>query len=167
MAQITLKGNPIHTVGELPKIGEQAPAFVLTKTDLSDVTLKDFLGKKVVLNIFPSIDTAVCAISVRRFNAEIGKFGNAVALCASLDLPFAHARFCGAEGLQNVMAVSELRDRAFGDRYGIRIVDGPLAGLLARAVVVIDENGKVIYTQLVPEIAQEPDYQAALDVLKS
>ena len=167
MAQITLKANPIHTVGELPKIGEQAPAFVLTKTDLSDVTLKDFLGKKVVLNIFPSIDTAVCALSVRRFNAEIGKFGNAVALCVSLDLPFAHARFCGAEGLQNVIAVSELRDRAFGDRYGIRIVDGPLAGLLARAVVVIDENGKVIYTQLVPEIAQEPDYQAALDVLRS
>jgi len=167
MAQITLKGNPIHTVGELPKIGEQAPDFVLTKTDLSDVTLKNFLGKKVVLNIFPSIDTSVCATSVRRFNAEIDKFGVAVALCVSLDLPFAHARFCGAEGLQNVMAVSELRDRAFGGRYGIRIVDGPLAGLLARAVVVIDENGKVIYTQLVPEIAQEPDYQAALDVLKS
>jgi len=165
MAQITLKGNPVQTVGELPKVGEQAPDFVLTKTDLSDISLKDFAGEKIVLNIFPSVDTPVCATSVRRFNTEIDKFGNAVAICASLDLPFAHARFCGAEGLENVISGSEIRDRAFGDRYGVRIVDGPLAGLLARAVVVIDENGKVVYSQLVPEIAQEPDYAAALEVL--
>ena len=165
MAQVTLKGNPIHTIGELPEIGEQAPDFILTKTDMSDISLKDFAGKKIVLNIFPSIDTPVCAMSVRKFNSEINKFGNAVAICASLDLPFAHQRFCGTEGLENVISVSELRNRDFGDRYGMRITDGPLKGLLARAVVVVDENGKVIYTQLVPEIAQEPDYEPALAAL--
>ncbi|MBU0987736.1 MAG: thiol peroxidase [Proteobacteria bacterium] len=167
MSQITLKGKPVQTNGELPAIGTQAPDFVLTKTDLADVTLKDFSGKKVVLNIFPSVDTPVCAISVRKFNAEISKIDNAVAICASLDLPFAHARFCGAEGLKNVISVSELRNRSFGDRYGMRMVDGPLKGLLARAVVVIDENGRVIYTQLVPEISEEPDYQGALEALRS
>lgn len=166
MAQITLKGNPINTSGELPKAGTVAPDFVLTKTDLSDISLKDFAGKKIVLNIFPSVDTPVCSMSVRKFNAEIDKFDNAVAICASADLPFAHARFCGAEGIKSAISVSEMRNREFGDAYGVRIVDGPLAGLLARAVVVIDETGKVIYTQQVPEITQEPDYDQALNRLK-
>jgi len=143
-----------------------APDFLLTKTDLSDVTLRDYQGQRVILNIFPSIDTGVCATSVRRFNSEIDRLENAVCLCASLDLPFAHARFCGAEGLEKVIPVSELRNREFGDRYGVRIVDGPLAGLLARAVVVIDEKGMVIYRQQVPEIKEEPDYEAALRVLR-
>ena len=162
MATITLQGNPIHTCGELPAPGAPAPDFLLTKTDLGDVSLRDFAGQRVVLNIFPSIDTPICATSVRRFNAEIDKLNNAACLCVSLDLPFAHARFCGAEGLERVIAVSELRNRDFGDRYGVRISDGPLAGLLARAVVVIDEKGTVIYRQQVPEIKEEPDYQAAL-----
>lgn len=166
MAEITLKGNPIHTCGELPAVGSQAPDFVLTNTELSDVSLQDFAGKRVVLNIFPSIDTSVCAASVRKFNEQAQNLDNTVVLCASLDLPFAHSRFCGAEGLDNVVPVTELRQRAFGEDYGVRIVDGPLAGLFSRAVIVIDENGKVIYTQQVPEIAQEPDYEAALNALK-
>jgi thioredoxin-dependent peroxiredoxin len=166
MAQITLKGNPVKTSGELPKVGDPAPDFVLTKTDLSDVSLKDFAGKTIVLNIFPSVDTAVCSMSVRKFNAQIDQYDNAAVLCVSLDLPFAHARFCGAEGLNQVISVSELRNRDFGNRYGVRIIDGPLAGLLARAVVIIDAKGNVIYTQLVPEIAEEPDYAAALAMLK-
>ena len=165
MAKITLQGNPIHTCGELPAVGSDAPSFVLTKTDLSDVSLQDFAGKKVVLNIFPSIDTSVCAASVRKFNEEVQKLENTVVLCASLDLPFAHGRFCGAEGLEDVIPVSELRERAFGEAYGVRIIDGALKGLLSRAVVVIDENGKVVYTEQVPEIAQEPDYVAALKAL--
>jgi thiol peroxidase len=139
---------------------------MLTKTDLSDVSLKDFTGKKIVLNIFPSIDTPVCAMSVRRFNTEISNIGNTVVLCASLDLPFAHARFCGAEGLNDVISVSELRNKEFGNAYGVRIIDGPLTGLLARAIVVLDEKGKVVYTQLVPEIKEEPNYEAALAMLK-
>jgi len=166
MTQVTLKGNPVNTIGELPEIGDQAPDFVLTKRDLGDISLKDVAGKKVVLNIFPSIDTEICAMSVRRFNAEVDQLENTVVICASLDLPFAHERFCGAEGLEKVISVSELRNRDFGDRYGIRIVDGPLAGLLARAVVILDENGKVTYTQLVPEITNEPDYEAALEALR-
>jgi thiol peroxidase len=162
MATVTLKGNPIHTSGELPAVGSKAPAFKLTNTDLADVGLDAFAGHTVVLNIFPSIDTPTCAASVRRFNAEIGKLGDAVVLCASADLPFAHKRFCGAEGLDRVHSVSEMRDKDFGKRYGVAIVDGPLAGLLARAVVVVGKDGKVRYTQLVPEIAQEPDYAAAI-----
>ena len=165
MATITLKGNPIHTCGQLPTVGSQAPDFVLTKTDLADVSLKDFAGKRIVLNIFPSIDTSVCATSVRKFNAEAGNLKNTVMLCVSLDLPFAHGRFCGAEGLNNVISVSELRNRVFGEAYGVRIIDGPLAGLLSRAVVIIDEKGKVKYTEQVPEIAQEPNYAAALKAL--
>jgi thiol peroxidase len=165
MAQITFQGNPAHTVGELPKVGEQALDFILTKPDLTDISLKDVSGKKVVLNIFPSIDTPVCATSVRRFNTEINKYKDAVVLCISLDLPFAHARFCGAEGLRNVVSVSELRNRDFGNHYGLRIKDGPLAGLLARAVVVLNEKGKVIYTQLVHEISEEPAYEDALKIL--
>jgi len=165
MAEITLKGNPIHTCGKLPAVGSQAADFVLTKTDFADVSLQNFAGKKIVLNIFPSIDTPVCATSVRRFNAEAVKMKNMVVLCVSVDLPFAHSRFCAAEGLQNVIPVSELRKRKFGEDYGVRIIDGPLAGLFSRAVVVIDEKGKLIYTEQVPEIAQEPNYEAALKVL--
>jgi len=167
MAQITFKGEPVQTVGELPKVGVKAPDFLLTKTDLSDISLKDVSGKKVILNIFPSIDTPVCSISVARFNEEISKFDNAIVIGASLDLPFAHARFCEAEGIKNVTTASELRNRDFGSNYGVRMLDGPLAGLLARAIVVIDENSEVIYTQLVREITQEPDYDKALNMLKN
>ena len=165
MAQITLHGDPFHTIGDLPAVGASAPDFKLTKTDLSDVTLADFAGKKVVLNIFPSIDTPVCSVSVRRFNTEIEKHSDVVVLSVSRDLPFAHARFCTAEGLNNVVSASILRDTDFGTRYGVQIVDGPLATLMARAVVVVDAKGKVIYTQLVPEIGEEPDYAGALAAL--
>ena len=165
MAEITLKGNKIHTYGTLPAVGSKAPDFLLTKTDLADVSLKDFAGKRIVLNIFPSIDTGVCAASVRRFNEEVQKLQDTVVLCASIDLPFAHSRFCGAEGLESVISVSELRKRQFGEDYGVRIIDGPLAGLFSRAVVVVDEKGVVKYTEQVPEIAQEPNYEAVLKAL--
>jgi thiol peroxidase len=165
MAQVTLKGNPVQTIGNLPAVGEAAPGFTLVDKDLKEVSLQDYAGQKVVLNIFPSIDTPTCAMSVRRFNAEIGKHGNAVAVCASMDLPFAHGRFCGAEGLEKVVSASAFRHPEFGNHYGVRITDGPLKGLFARAVVVVDENGKVVYHQLVPEIADEPDYDAALQAL--
>lgn len=165
MAKLTIGGTPVKTIGSLPEVGTQAPDFLLTKTDLSDISLKNVAGKKVILNIFPSIDTPVCSMSVRRFNQEISKFSNAVVLCASLDLPFAHARFCGTEGLKEVISVSEMRSRKFGDDYGIRMVDGPLAGLLARAVVVIDETGKVIYSKIVEELKNEPNYEEVLSVL--
>ncbi|MFH1021147.1 MAG: thiol peroxidase [Pseudomonadota bacterium] len=166
MAQITLQGNSLQTIGELPERGVKAPDFLLTRTDLNDVRLGDFAGKRLVLNIFPSIDTPVCATSVRHFNAAINALTNVVCLCVSRDLPFAHARFCGTEGLDRVVSLSELRDSEFGDSYGVRITSGPLAGLLARAVVVCDENGTVIYSQLVKEIKDEPDYDAALAVLR-
>ncbi len=166
MAAITLRGNPIHTSGDLPAVGSAAPAFKLTSTDLADVGLDGFGGKAVVLNIFPSIDTPTCATSVRRFNSELAALSDTVVLCVSADLPFAHKRFCGAEGLERVLSVSDLRDREFAKRYGVAIVDGPLVGLMARAVVVIGKDGKVKYTQLVPEIAQEPDYAAALAAAK-
>ncbi len=166
MAQITLKGNPVHTVGNLPEVGSQAPDFKLTKTDLSDITLKDFAGKKVILNIFPSVDTGVCAASIKKFNEEVAKIDNTVVICASKDLPFAHKRFCGAEGIENVLSASELRDNNFGNNYGVRLTDSGMAGLFSRAVVIIDENGKVIYTEQVPEIAQEPNYDAAINSLK-
>jgi thiol peroxidase len=167
MATVTLKGNPIHTAGDLPAVGSAAPDFTLVKTDLSAVSLKDLAGQTVVLSIFPSVDTPTCAASVRRFNAELDKLGNVTVLCASADLPFAHARFCGAEGLDRVASVSDLRDRDFGKRYGVAFVDGPLVGLLARAVVVIGADGKVKYTQLVSEVADEPDYAAALAAAKA
>ncbi|MFO7559516.1 MAG: thiol peroxidase [Desulfobacterales bacterium] len=166
MARITVGGEAVHTIGELPKVGSKAPDFLLTKTDLTDISLKDVVGKKVVLNIFPSVDTSVCSASVSRFNAEISKFPNAVVLCVSLDLPFAHSRFCEAEGLKDVVLVSELRNREFGNNYGVRMVEGPLAGLLARAVVVLDEKGKVIFSKLVSELKNEPDYESVLDVLR-
>lgn len=165
MAVINFKGNPIHTSGELPQVGATAPDFSLTKTDLSDVSLKDYAGKRVVLNIFPSIDTGVCAASVRAFNAKAESLANTVVLCISDDLPFAQARFCGAEGLKNVVPLSGFRHKEFEQRYGVTMQAGPLAGLMARAVVVIDEAGRVAYREQVPEITQEPDYQAALAVL--
>ena len=167
MAQITLKGNPIHTLGNLPAVGSAAPDFSLTRQDLSDLKLRDVAGKRVVLNIFPSVDTPTCSASVRRFNSEISKFDNAVALCISRDLPFAHARFCEAEGLKDVIPLSEMRHRNFGEKYGVVITDGPMAGLLARAVLVLDESGKVIYSQLVDEIAEEPAYEKALEALRN
>lgn len=166
MAEITLKGNPIHTNDNLPTEGKSAPDFLLTKTDLSDVSLKDFAGKKILLNIFPSLDTDVCANSVRKFNAQAGDLENTVVLSVSKDLPFAHNRFCSTEGLDKVISTTQLRpESTFARDYGIEITDGLMAGLMARSVVVIDESGKVKYTQLVPEIAQEPDYQSAIDAL--
>jgi len=165
MASITLKGNPINTAGELPGVGSAAPAFNALKTDLSECSLSELSGKKVVLNIFPSIDTGVCAMSTTRFNKEAGSLDNTVVLCISMDLPFALGRFCGAEGLDDVVPVSTFRNPEFGTGYGVTIIDGPLAGLLSRAVVVIDESGNVAYTEQVPEITQEPNYEAALAAL--
>ncbi len=165
MAQVTLKGNPAQTIGDLLAVGAEAPGFTLVNKELQEISLKDYAGQKVVLNIFPSVDTPTCAMSVRRFNAEIGKRENAVAVCVSMDLPFAHARFCGAEGLEKVVSGSAFRHTAFGQDYGVGITDGPLQGLFARAVVVVGENGKVVYNQLVSEIADEPDYDAALGAL--
>ena len=165
MAKITLKDNPINTIGTLPAVGSQAPNFLLTKTDLSDITAEDLRGKTVILNIFPSIDTEVCAASVRFFNAKANTLENTTVLCISDDLPFAQKRFCGAEGLNNVISASEVRNRDFGDAYGVRITDGPLAGILSRAIVIIDASGKVTYTEQVPEITQEPNYDAALAAL--
>ena len=166
MVKITLKSKPINTIGNLPETGSQAPDFKLTKTDLSDISLKDYSGKRIILNIFPSLDTEVCANSVRHFNVAAEKLSNTVVLCVSRDLPFAHKRFCTTEGLENVISASELRDTRFGEDYGVRIIDGPLAGLFARAVVIIDETGKIIYTEQVPEITQEPDYETAINNLK-
>jgi thioredoxin-dependent peroxiredoxin len=163
MAQITLRGNPINTVGELPAVGSPAPAFNLTGGDLGTVSSEQFRGKPVLLNIFPSVDTPVCATSVRTFNERAAASGVSV-VCVSKDLPFAFQRFCGAEGIENVKTASAFRD-SFGEDYGTTIVDGPMAGLLARAVVVIGADGNIAYTELVPEIAQEPDYDAALAAL--
>lgn len=163
MAQITLKGNQINTSGELPAVGSAAPAFTLAGTDLSVVDSGSFAGKPVLLNIFPSVDTPVCATSVRTFNERAAAAGGAV-LCVSNDLPFALKRFCGAEGIENVTSASGFRD-SFGADYGITITDGPLAGLLGRAIVVIGADGNVAYTELVPEIGQEPNYDAALAAL--
>ncbi|NTY60137.1 thiol peroxidase [Mycolicibacterium sphagni] len=160
MAQITLRGNPINTVGDLPAVGAQAPTFDLTGTDLGSVESSQFGGKGLVLNIFPSIDTPVCAISVRTFNERAAATGAPV-VNVSKDLPFAQKRFCGAEGIENVVTASAFRS-SFGEDFGITIVDGPMAGLLGRAVVVVGADGKVTYTELVPEIGQEPNYDAAL-----
>lgn len=164
MAEITLRGNPIHTNGELPAAGSKAPEFSLVKTDLSALNSSDLKGKRVVLNIFPSIDTPVCQTSTREFNAKAGDLENTVVVCASMDLPFALNRFCGAEGLDKVVPASAFRSEFAGD-YGVKLTDGPLQGLSARAVVVLDENGTVKYSQLVGEIAEEPDYAAALKSL--
>jgi thioredoxin-dependent peroxiredoxin len=165
MAEITFRGNPLHTVGELPAVGSPAPAFTLAGLDLSDVTLGDFAGQSVVLNIFPSIDTAVCASSVRAFNERAAALEGTKVLNVSADLPFAMGRFCGAEGIENVESASAFRSD-FGETYGVRISEGPLAGLMSRAVVVVDGDGVVTYTEQVPEIGQEPDYDSALAALK-
>jgi thioredoxin-dependent peroxiredoxin len=165
MATIAFKGNPVHTSGNLPVKGAKAPDFSLVKNDLGAQTLSGLKGKKVILNIFPSLDTAVCATSVRTFNKLAAGKSNAVVLAVSKDLPFASGRFCTTEGIENVHPVSGFRDAGFGKDYGVDIIDGPLAGLYARSVVVVDENGTVAYTQLVPDIVEEPDYQAALAVL--
>ena len=165
MAQVAFKGNPVMTAGELPAIGTQAPAFTLTGKDLSDVQLSNYFGKTVVLNIFPSIDTPVCAASVRHFNAEASVLGDTVVLCISADLPFAAGRFCTVEGLEKVVPASVFRSPAFGKDYGVMISAGPLRGLLSRAVVIVDKSGKVVYAEHVAEITNEPNYEAALQAL--
>jgi thiol peroxidase len=162
MSTITLKGNTIHTNGSLPSTGSKAPDFSLVKSDLSETKLNDYTGKKIVLNIFPSLDTSVCATSVRQFNSRVEKLSNTVVLCISKDLPFAHKRFCTTEGLNNVITASEFRDHNFSDAYGVRITDGPMKGLLSRAIVIIDAKGSILYTEQVPEITSEPDYEAAI-----
>jgi thiol peroxidase len=162
MATITLKGNAIRTSGNLPAVGTKAPDFNLTKGDLSDVSLADYRGKVKILNIVPSLDTSTCALSAKRFNAEVKKLEGAVVLNVSRDLPFAQSRFCKAEGVDAVVPLSELRDLSFGEAYGAAMIDGPLAGLLSRAVVVVDAEDKVSYVQQVPEIGSEPDYDSAL-----
>ncbi|MCF6188162.1 MAG: thiol peroxidase [Desulfobulbaceae bacterium] len=164
MTTITFKGNPVST-GTLPAVGDKAPGFTLTATDLSNKTLADFTGKTIVLNIFPSIDTPVCAASVRRFNQEASKLDDTVVLCVSADLPFAHQRFCEGEGLDDVIPLSVFRSPEFGKDYGVLITDGPLDGLLSRAIVIIDPDGTIRYIQHVSEITEEPDYQAAIDAL--
>ncbi|TXD85103.1 thiol peroxidase [Subsaximicrobium wynnwilliamsii] len=166
MAQVTLHGDKIHTQGTLPKKGSTAPNFKLTATDLSTKTLKDYSGHNVILNIFPSVDTGTCAQSVRSFNKKAGDVENTKVLCISKDLPFAFSRFCAAEGLDHVESLSDFKDGNFGKHYEVTFTDGPMEGLLSRAVVVIDPDGKVIYTQQVPEIADEPDYESALQALK-
>ena len=166
MGHITLKGNPVDTVGDLPEVGSKAPAFTVVRTDLNEISLRDFEGRRVILNIFPSVDTPTCAMSVRQFNQQAATARNTVVVCVSADLPFALSRFCGAEGLNNVQAVSVFRSPEFGRDYGVLISTGPLRGLLSRAVVIIDEGGRVLYTQQVPEIADEPDYAAALEALQ-
>lgn len=165
MAQVTLQGHPVQTNGDMPAIGSQAVGFSLVKTDLSLASLADFSGKKVILNIFPSVDTGTCATSVRKFNAHAGSMDNTVVLCISQDLPFAHARFCGAEGIENVVSLSAFRSDDFAKNYGVEMIDGPLQGLTARSVVIINEQGEVVYTELVPEIVDEPNYDAALAAL--
>jgi thiol peroxidase len=162
MATVTLKGNPIHTNGELPAVGAKAPDFKLTAADLKDVSLADYKGKRKVLNIVPSLDTAVCATSTRKFNERAGSLKDTVVLVISADLPFAAKRFCTTEGLNNVVTLSLMRGKQFAKDYGVFLEDGPLAGICARAVVVLDKDDKVVYRQLVPEIGQEPDYEAAL-----
>jgi thiol peroxidase len=164
MAEVTLGGNPVHTSGELPAVGSAAPAFTLTGANLGDVGSADFAGTTVVLNIFPSIDTPTCATSVRTFNERAASIDDAVVLCVSKDLPFAQGRFCGAEGIDNVQTGSAFRS-SFGDDFGVTLTDGALAGVFARAIVVVGPDGNVKHTELVPEIAQEPDYEAALGAI--
>jgi thioredoxin-dependent peroxiredoxin len=158
MAKITFKGNAVNTNGQLPAVGSKAPDFKLVGAGLNEISLADYKGKKVVLNIFPSLDTGVCATSVRQFNKWVSDKDNTVVICVSKDLPFAQSRFCGAEGLENVITASDFRYQNFATDYGVLMTDGPLAGLMARSVVAIDEKGNVTYTELVPEIVQEPVY---------
>ncbi|MCQ8227821.1 thiol peroxidase [Pantoea trifolii] len=163
---VHFQGNPVPIAGQFPQVGEQAKPFSLVAKDLADVSLANYAGKRKVLNIFPSIDTGVCAASVRKFNERSGEADNTVVLCISSDLPFAQSRFCGAENVNNVITLSSLRGAEFKENYGVAIADGPLKGLTARAVVVLDENDKVIYSELVNEITEEPNYDAALAALK-
>ena len=165
MTQITLKGNAIDTIGNLPEVGDIAKDFSLVKGDLSSATLNDFKGKKLILNIFPSIDTGTCAMSVRNFNKEAANLENTIVLCISRDLPFAQKRFCGAEGIDNVVMLSDFNTGAFGKDYGLQIKNGPLAGLNSRCIVILDESGKVTYTEQVAETTEEPNYSAALGSL--
>ncbi|MEH6659696.1 thiol peroxidase [Leeuwenhoekiella marinoflava] len=165
MATITLGGNPTETNGELPKVGTTAPDFKLAATDLTQISLEDYKGKRIVMNIFPSVDTGVCAASVRQFNKEASTLEDIAVLCISRDLPFAQARFCGAEGLDNVTTLSDFKDGSFGKEYGLEIADGAFAGLHSRVVIVLDADHKIIYSEQVPEIGQEPDYEAALSSL--
>lgn len=165
MSQVTFKGTTVNTQGSLPALGVNAPDFSLTAADLSQKTLADFAGKKIVLNIFPSIDTGTCAMSVRTFNEKASAMENTVVLCISKDLPFAQGRFCAAEGIENVVSLSEYKDSSFSDAYGVRFSDGPLEGLLSRSVVVIDEQSKVVYTEQVAETVNEPNYDAAIAAL--
>ena len=165
MATITLKGNPVHSSGNLPAKGTKAPDFTLVKSDLSHLSLKELEGKKVILNIFPSLDPGICATSVRKFNQLAAGRENTVVLAISKDLPFAHGRFCTTEGITNVVTLSGFRDTGFGKAYGVDLIDGPMAGLYARSVVVVDGKGNVVYTEQVPEIGQEPDYDSALAAL--
>ena len=167
MAEVTLKGKTIRTIGTLPSNGAVAHDFLLVSTDLNDVKLSDFAGTRLIMNIFPSVETRPCAESVRRFNEMADRLDNTKVLCISKDLPFAHERFNAKEGIDNVVSLSEMRGNDFGENYGIRILDGPFAGLLARAVVVLDEKHRVIYSQLVPEVSDEPDYESALNALES
>ena len=166
MTTVTFHGNSLNVNGILPKVGAAAPSFTLTGGDLADVSLADFKGKKLLLNIFPSIDTGVCATSVRTFNKRAAELNNTQVLCVSADLPFAAGRFCGAEGIDNVKTASSFRNPEFLKNYGVELASGPVRGLAARAVVAIDEQGKVLYTELVPEIGQEPNYDAAISALK-
>lgn len=166
MANITLEGNPIQTIGKLPDINSKAKDFKLVKSDLSEVTLSEFKGKNVILNIFPSLDTSTCAASVRKFNKEAASLKDTVVLCISADLPFAAGRFCTTEGINDVYTASVFRNPAFGKDYGVEIVSGPLKGILSRAVVVVNKDGKVVYTQQVPETIDEPDYSSALSAVK-
>ena len=165
MATTHFKGTAVNTNGELPKVGSTAPNFSLVKNDLSTLSLTDLKGKRVLLNIFPSIDTGVCSASVRRFNKEVARLENTVVLCISKDLPFAQSRFCGAEGIDQVITLSDFHNSEFADNYGVLQTNGVLSGLLARAVVVINEEGKVIYTELVNEITEEPNYEKAMGAL--
>jgi len=165
MALTKLGPNDANTIGDLPAVGSSAPNFTLTSTDIKDVTFQDFTGKNVVLNIFPSVDTGVCSTSVREFNKRVTAVDNTVVLCISKDLPFAQKRFCGAEGIDRAILLSDFRNRGFGKSYGVELLDGGFAGLFARAVVVIDPSGKVKYTELVPQIGQEPNYEAALKAI--
>ncbi len=166
MASVTLKGNAVHTLGNLPNVGDQAPDFRMARTDLSNATLADYKGQRIILNIFHSVDTGTCAASVREFNKVASELKNTKVLCISKDLPFAQGRFCGAEGIENVEMLSDFRDSNFGKAYNLLFTDGPVEGLLSRSIIVLDENSKVLYTEQVQEVVEEPNYDNALSVLK-
>ncbi len=167
MAEIMMKGKPANTSGFLPAVGNKAPEFNLTKTDLSSISLNELKGKNVIINIFPSIDTPVCSASVRRFNAEVANIQNTVVLCVSMDLPFAHDRFCAAEGISDVIPVSKMGENSFGEDYGVMIIDGLLRGLFARAVVAVDEDSRVVYSKFARDLSEEPDYNEVLSAFKN